>query len=470
MRARLLLAATALTVSTLTPHVQAQHQPPVRDGKVSFELVLKPTDFLKPISRAYLLPEFAESIPGNRVQMFLRCFMEQEGFFGLAESERRERWNQLPLDKLPLKDVKDYGAPQAQAIYDAARMTHADWQLWYFMRRDGYKTLLPDVQKMRHLAVPLKTRVRGELAEGDFPGALHTLKSMFSLARTLDSNPTLVADLVGIAIGTIATDAVEEFIQQPGAPNLFWSLADLPSPFISLRLGVEGERLMFSQDIQMLKSSEGPAPESEIERLIGMMEEILVNESGPGSKPKPGQYRGQVRDRVNNAEEVGKARERLNAAGVDRIAMGKWSPQHIVLLDEFVRFELLRDELTKWMDLPFYRAKDGLESTAKEIKREPANWAAVALLPAMEKVKRAQVRLDQRLAYVQVIEAIRLHAFKNGGALPATLEEIKLPLPADPVSGKPFEYAAKNGVATLHGENPNDMPETNRYYMIRIAK
>jgi hypothetical protein len=34
---------------------------------------------------------------------------------------------------------------------------------------------------------------------------------------------------VGLAIVNIALQSVEEFIQQPGAPNLFWALTDLPA-------------------------------------------------------------------------------------------------------------------------------------------------------------------------------------------------------------------------------------------------
>jgi hypothetical protein len=83
----------------------------------------------------------------------------------------------------------------------------------------------------------------------------------------------------------------------------------------------------------------------------------------------------------------------------------------------------------------------------------------------------AQVRLEQRFAYLRVIEAIRLYAFQNGGALPTSLDARKLPLPADPVTGKPFDYSVKDGVATLHGASSNpDDPRQNRYYEITIRK
>ncbi len=127
------LAATTLVVSVLSPHAHAQPEPIVKNGRVTIPIRLTPSDYLKPVSRAYLLPEYSESIPGNRVQMFLRCFMEQNAFFGQTESEQREKWNAAPLRDLPAR-LKDYGENLIKRdMYDAARMTQADWQLWYFM-------------------------------------------------------------------------------------------------------------------------------------------------------------------------------------------------------------------------------------------------------------------------------------------------------------------------------------------------
>ena len=57
---------------------------------------------------------------------------------------------------------------------------------------------------------------------------------------------------------------------------------------------------------------------------------------------------------------------------------------------------------------------------------------------------------------------------KNGGFIPVTLAEIKLPLPLDPATGKPFEYSVDKGIATLHGENLYPGTDVlNRYYEIR---
>jgi hypothetical protein len=474
-----ILVATTLVVAALNAHAHAQPTPVPKDGRVTITLRLAPNDYLRPASRAHLLPEYAESIPGNRVQMFLRCFMEQTYFFGQAESEQRDKWNALPLNELPLK-AKNYGGKlTSEYMYDAARMTQVDWQLWYFIRRDGYNTILPDAQKMRQLATALKTRVRGDIAFGNDAEAFRTLKTMLGLARTFDAHPTLVGHLIGTAIAAITVDAIEELMQKPGSPNLYWALSDLPHPFLSLRMGMEGEQLMLGDDIAMLKASPVAVAESLVLKQIEYLGPILEIESKEKSKSSPAAvgelgtipYKAILQKKAANADEVRTAREGLVGLGLPAAHVQAWSPMHVIFIDDIMHYELYRDELAKYMNLPYWQAKPGIDETLAEISRLKQHLPALVMVSAVATVKVAQARLDQRFAYLQIIEAIRLHAFKNDGTLPARLTDIKLPLPVDPITGKPFEYSVEKGVATLHGQNPLPGTDaTNRYYEIILNK
>jgi hypothetical protein len=142
-----------------------------------------------------------------------------------------------------------------------------------------------------------------------------------------------------------------------------------------------------------------------------------------------------------------------------------------VLLDEVMLYERYRDDVTKSLNLPYWRAKPAMVEAEAELKKAMDKSRFLELIPAVFKVKQAQTRLDQRIAYLQIMEALRLHALLNGGSLPANLAEIKLPLSVDPFTGKPFEYSVKDGVVTLHGENPlPGSDRLNRYYEIRIKE
>ena len=59
----------------------------------------------------------------------------------------------------------------------------------------------------------------------------------------LETHPTLIGNLVGMAAANMAVNSLDEMVAQPKCPNLFWSFADLPTPFFSLREGAAGERL-----------------------------------------------------------------------------------------------------------------------------------------------------------------------------------------------------------------------------------
>jgi hypothetical protein len=485
------LVAAGLTVSVSA-------QPPLvpKDGKVVIPISLKPTAPPKPLSSAYLLPEAVESIPGNRVQMFLRSFMEQDRLYGKEESEKRQKWNEMPLKDLPVKDLKDYaGRYVSRDLYDAARMDHVDWQLWYLVRRDGHGTLLPDLQKMRQLADVLKTLVRGEIAAGDTVGALRSLKVHLGLAKTLESNPTLIGHLVGVAITTIACNALDELVQADGCPNLFWSLTDLPTPFLDLRPAVQGERVMTKAHFDRLLTATGPLSDTELTlQMKNLFVLIALNQEGP-QQPRP-DIEGTYRKWAADAARVEKVRASLLDLGfrpalpmdltkefgvIDRRPVKAPTPAEIVhtltplqvvITGDILQYTVLRDELFKGMSLPYPQAMAVVKETeAAADTSKDDRLLGPLLVPDMKRFMTAQVRLEQRFAYLRVLEAIRLYAFQNGGALPTSLDAIKLPLPADPVTGKPFDYSVKDGVATLHGASPNpDDPKQNRYYEITIRK
>ena len=67
----------------------------------------------------------------------------------------------------------------------------------------------------------------------------------------------------------------------------------------------------------------------------------------------------------------------------------------------------------------------------------------------------------------------RLHAAENSGTLPAALSEISVPLPSDPVTGKPFVYTVERATAHLRGRShrgATDDPESGIHYQVVLRK
>lgn len=72
---------------------------------------------------------------------------------------------------------------------------------------------------MRAIASLLTLRIRYELAEGRPDKAAHSLQIGFALSRHVADSSTLIEALVGIAIGGLMTERIQEFVQQPDAPT-----------------------------------------------------------------------------------------------------------------------------------------------------------------------------------------------------------------------------------------------------------
>jgi hypothetical protein len=94
-------------------------------------------------------------------------------------------------------------------------------------------------------------------------------------------------------------------------------------------------------------------------------------------------------------------------------------------------------------------------------------------LPSLHRVRRAQGRLEQRIALLRHVEALRLYAAAHDGKLPEKLADVEVPLPVDPFTGKPFRYELQDGTAHLRGTPPKGEEKIaayNLHYEITIRK
>lgn len=149
----------------------------------------------KPALRIQLLPELREQKPGNPIPAYLKCLLDQD--------------NTTPESNLGPAALSRRGR--------AARLEKPDWQVLTQLQKEGFNLLLPDLQKMRELAAGLQARFREEVAQQRFDDAIVTAKTMFALARHTGEHPTIIGDLVGIAIASIAIAPLQEMLEQPGA-------------------------------------------------------------------------------------------------------------------------------------------------------------------------------------------------------------------------------------------------------------
>ena len=426
-------------------------------------LTLSPAPAPKPALRYRLLPELKEMNPGNPIQNYMKCFMEQQKFFFDKEAfERREKLLTMPLKELPAQELNDYGSlPLRQADW-AARLDTPDWQFLLTLRTDGVSARIPDVQEMRMLARALKVRFRAEIALGRFDDALKTAKTMFAMSRHLGEHLVYIGDLVGIAIAFVAIGPLEEMLEQPGCPNLYWALTNLPIPMVRIDKGTEGERVGILAEFRDLDDS-APMSAEQIKKFIAHMDKIL--DTGKLSKTAA------LDARAKDEKMVIAARRRLVEHGLPEERLLRFPVQQVILLDEKREYEVRRDDTMKLMNLPIWQVQS-LVADVEKANKAPTIFAQT-LVEGIYNVRKAQGRLDQRIALLRHVEALRLYAAAHNGSLPAKLSDVSVPLPDDPCTGKPFRYEVIGNTAHVRGTpafGDEKNPIANVHYEVTLQK
>ena len=252
--------------------------------------------------------------PGNPIQNYLKCFMEQQKFFFDKEAlQRREKLLVMPLKELPAQGLQVHGGSRCSQADRAARLDTPDWQILLKLKADGICVLIPDVQQLRPLAAALKVRFRAEVALGRFDDAIRTAKTLFAMSRHLGEHPTFVGNLVGIAVAYQAIGPLEEMLEQPGCPNLYWALTNLPDPLVPLDKGEAASGCGSSDGCSATWTTGAPMSAEQIKKFIA----TRTCCSDMGSPLKEGEgVQAWLDARTKDEAVVGAARRRLVEHGL----------------------------------------------------------------------------------------------------------------------------------------------------------
>jgi hypothetical protein len=452
---RFLLVVSVLTVLPLGA--------PADERTVRLSVVPMPAP--KPALKHLLLPEVREMSPGNPVQWYIRCFQEQRNFFfGKEATSDRARFRSMPLSELPVKDLRNYGGHALQQADWGARLDCPDWAILQRVQEGDTSLRMPELEPLRILGWALQVRFRGAVAERRFDDATRVAKTMFALARHLGMCPAGAANRLGMYVADLALDSLEEMIQQPGSPNLYWALTDLPCPLVDLRKGLQGDGVLAAADLRLLRD-DAPMTEAQVEALVSRLSGTIGILREQAGRP-PRNLRAQIRAWVKDPEKVSAARDRLVDAGSAKDLVKKLPPAQLLLLDQKLALGVQRDERMKLLALAPWQI-------ALLADKEPRKGGGLFadLIPDVLVGRRAQGRLEQRVALLRHVEALRLYAAAHDGKLPAKLSDCGVPLPDDPFTGKPFRYEADGPTAHLRaGPLPDaaKSPGGNVHFQITI--
>jgi hypothetical protein len=433
-------------------------------------LNVRPAATPVPALRYQLLPEVSELNPGNAATGYLKCFVERPvNLFTKEAAEERERILSGPLTDVKPGALRDYGGHALRQADDAARLEYCDWNVLPRVRAEGYLLVLPEVQSLRDLASALAVRCRRQIADKDYEGAVHTLKTIFALARHMGDLPSIITGQVGAAIAQLGLNQIEDLIQQPDAPNLYWALTGLPAPLVEIRKSVSSNRAITATifgpllDRNRIWNSEDISAMMQKMKATGAMSEA--------SEDDRKQFEAWFQARLKDEAWLDDARKGLVESRYPRDLVGKYPPEQVLLYHLYRKSRVNYDEAFKWIPVPYWQSAGPLAALQKA--PTDVEEKLTQMMPfAVAKIKASHVRLEQQLALLRAVEAVRLEAAQNGGKAPANLSDLNVPVPVDPVTGKPFEYQADGSTATLAGKSiPISGGGTIRYrYAVRLRK
>jgi hypothetical protein len=457
---------------------------PEEKWHVDRELSVSPAAAPVPALRYRLYPSEMERKPGNAVPIYLRFAHERSDAQRKELSDKPDEWNKLPLDKLPLAEVKKF-LDEHRLRYNlrqldlGARRKSADWN-YTLDAGDPVGLLLPDAQEMRRYAPILVLKARVEIAEGRYADAVRTLETGFSFSQQVGNGDFLIQSLVGVACASQMTNEVLEFVGRPEAPNLYWALSVLPRPLIDMRHANEYEQAMLEMQFPDLADLDRPrTPEQwdgALVRVRKEMERLVKLEQEGGTPPKPLKAGTTAADPADKSPDLPAARKYLtDVAGLKAASVEAMPPAQVLLLYLSHLYHGARDDVFRGAYLPFPEGIPIVRESRERLKNLPDTEAArVArwFLPAVGGVQLAQVRLERYLAALRTIEALRMHAAAHGGELPDRLDQVTVvPVPNDPATGKPFEYRRDGATATLISRIPGEpLEKAGLRYRVTVRK
>lgn len=411
-----------------------------------------------PALRYTLLDEKINQTPGNAALAYQRVArMLAADTTWNEEKDHCRDWLEMPLAEFPPEGARKLLAQQQgnlDQLVKATRFEQCDWGIP--IRQEGFNALLPHLSEMRDTARLLSLQIRLLVHTGDYDEAVVRLRAGMTLARHVATGELLIEGLVGIAIANTMLDRIEEMIRQPGAPNLYWALADLPPGFLNAWQSTRWERSCVYVQLPLLQQPpDKPVTPEDLRRAIRDLQSI----SGGG--PEPGWL---PQDEEQAVVAAGLALAAYPRACQQLIARGK-SPEEVQrmsvpqVLVTYIgeAYAIQRDNLFKWFALPYPQARKGMEQAEADLQTASVNDPVGSilprlLLPALTRVQERFVELDRRMAALRWVEAIRAHAAVSNRKLPASLADVgPLPAPLDPVTGAPFGYRLEDGTAKLEG-------------------
>jgi hypothetical protein len=418
------------------------------ESRAPVRLILHPAVAPTPALARRLLPELTDQKPGNAVTLYEQAsLIYRERRLTYAEQEKLYSWLEGPCTDLPRQQVRELLSRFEETLRTVEQASVCGSCDWDPLTRASAGLFDYPGPALNHFGLLLVLRSRLALAEGRLEDALRTVRVGLAMARHCGESPYMAWAMLGMRITSQMVRTLEQVIQKPAAPNLYWALTALPRPFINLAPAIEGEQLYLKTYMSQLNGIEDrPFNMVELWAVLG----ALVNQTDVGGPQPPWQdfqaRLGMIVDACRHRKQNERA---LAADGWCARRLRRMSAVQLYVIDAIHQYKRLWDGSAKWFYLPYWQAVEGLKKAHQDLIAERwRSWPGKGRFPLAPliirdvfKVKFDQAKLERRLELLRTMEAIRLYAQAHAGKPPAMLRDSRdSPIPLDPMTNQPFGY------------------------------
>ena len=462
----------------------------------TMEMTLTPMPEARPALKYRFIPDEFDLQDGNAAIFYIKAmgFLEQTRALELLSEANRnlrtiaqgkgedgndfppETWREMSPKEIPIEEVKKYlslTSFQPRDLAEAAKRRSFSLDRNIRMVSNPVGVLLPEIQTMRELARTQCLRCRLALAEGRIEDAIATIGQQYAMAKHLGTDEFLVSSLVGCAVAGIASGDAMHLVQQPTTPNLYWAFASLPNPLCDLRNSLAYERqFLFEQIKQLREVDETPRNPGYWEDLVSRIVPEVLNAGIWDNQREfkdPDVARATVVATIA-AGYPGAKRYLIDEVKMEQSKVESYCTAQVFFLAVKRFYENTRDAHFKWNSIPIAQSITNREFKNMEEKMSSESqwlgWAGIpttTFLTSIGGVRYALTRVQQSIAFLQTIEAIRMYGASHASKLPESLESLDVPAPADPFTGKPIAYERNGDKAILTG-----YPQTGMQYRIVV--
>ena len=474
-----ILAMGVLCTNTVSSDVVVEHDKEnTRGTTMVYRMTVTPAAEPVPALKYRMTIEPYKTIPGNAITHYLRSLgenslnspwdgakrdfgMDVHDWYGL-----KTKVEDIPVDKLRVA-ASYFDSYVDSHLRRATMCRESDWGIaMEDLRGEEVVTfLLPSIQQTRSMARALALRNRLAVIDRRFDDSIDHLRMTYQLGQNVSGMPSLVANLVGIAEVGIANEGMVDLISAKGSPNMYWALAELPQPIISIRDSI---RLEVSTGLRYFPGLlDVETAEHSPEQWSKMLAE-MVNSFGDlsgytrGPSYSAGNSNGPIASALV-ASGIGLAaypgaKKRLIESGLAKGTVEKMAVAQVILIDAARDYRRVSQDVEKTYYVPNSQGRELLNQINNGMRQptpsRPGLMLANIVLPAFAQVRAAEIRVQTQINALMVVEAIREHASTNG-KLPGKLSEMKLPVRMNLNTDEPFPYRVEGDTAIIDIDHGN---------------